>query len=328
MKIKSLQTKLNAIRSGDRSRKNFIIADAKDVDMAGGIFAAGKNPDGSPITMVQYRQRIRDVIEQGIVDIMLMSASNLEIIAKQEKRFEDSTITPAARGNDTTDIWLARGSSYLKNPSRAFSTASIDSIQKAGANLALYSMTFNNNFESDYETLSAYKRFRQEAAEKGFTYFLEVFNPNVQGVSAAGMADFVNDNIVRALAGVSGAERPQFLKVAYNGPKAMEQLCSYDPNIIVGILGGGSGTTMDAFSLLYDAQKYGAMVALFGRKINNSESPLDFIYCLRLIADGDIKPLEAVKLYHDRLKMAGVKPIRPIMRDMQVSTSLLKNYGG
>lgn len=327
MITKTLQTKLNAIRSGDRRQKNFIIADAKDVDMAGGIFGAGKNPDGSPVTMMQYRQRMRDVIAQGLVDIMLMSASNLEVLTK-EGLFANSTITPAARGNDATDIWLARGSSYLKTPSRPFSTASIDSIQKAGANLALYSMTFNNNFESDYETLSAYKRFRQEAASKGFTYFLEVFNPNVQGISSMHMADFVNDNIVRALAGVSGNERPQFLKVAYNGPKAMEQLCSYDPNIIVGILGGGSGTTMDAFGLLHDAQKYGAMVALFGRKINNSESPLDFIYCLRLIADGEIKPLEAVKLYHDRLKTAGIKPIRPIARDIQVSSGLLKNYGG
>ena len=326
MKVKSLQTKLDAIRAGDRSPKNFIIADAKDVDMAGGIYAAGRNPDGSPVTMLQYRQRIRDVVEQGIVDIMLMSASNLEIVTK-EGLFENSAVTPAARGNDTTDIWLARGSSYIKTPSRPFSTASIDSIQKAGANLALYSMTFNNNFDSDYETLSAYKRFRQEAALKGFSYFLEVFNPNVN-LGAVNMADFVNDNIVRALAGVSGAERPQFLKIAYNGPKAMEQLCSYDPNIVVGILGGGSGTTMDAFSLLYDAQKYGAMVALFGRKINNSESPLDFIYCLRLIADGEIKPLEAVKFYHDRLKSAGIKPIRPIVRDVQVSSNLLKNYGG
>ena len=112
MSIKTLQTKLNAIRSGDRRQKNFIIADAKDVDMAGGIYAAGKNPDGSPVTMVQYRQRIRDVVEQGLVDIMLMSASNLEIIAK-EGIFENSSITPAARGNDTTDIWLARGSSYI-----------------------------------------------------------------------------------------------------------------------------------------------------------------------------------------------------------------------
>lgn len=327
MITKTLQTKLNAIRSGDRSKKNFIIADAKDVDMAGGIFCAGTNPDGSPVTMMQYRQRMRDVIAQGLVDIMLMSASNLEILSK-EGLFENSAITPAARGNDATDIWLARGSSYLKTPSRPFSTASIDSIQKAGANLALYSMTFNNNFESDYETLTAYKKFRQEAAAKGFTYFLEVFNPNVQGVSPMHLADFVNDNIVRALAGVSGNERPQFLKVAYNGPKAMEQLCSYDPNIIVGILGGGSGTTMDAFGLLHDAQKYGAMVALFGRKINNSESPLDFIYCLRLIADGEIKPLEAVKLYHDRLRIAGIKPIRPIARDVQVSSNLLKNYGG
>ena len=37
---KSLDIKLEKIASGDRSPKNFIIADAKDADMAGGIVSA------------------------------------------------------------------------------------------------------------------------------------------------------------------------------------------------------------------------------------------------------------------------------------------------
>ena len=46
------------------------------------------------------------------------------------------------------------------------------------------------------------------------------------------------------------------------------------------------GTTYDAFKLLADAQKYGARVALFGRKINNAENQLAFVEFLRLIVDG------------------------------------------
>jgi len=37
-------------------------------------------------------------------------------------------------------------------------------------------------------------------------------------------------------------------------PKAMEELAQYDPNLVVGILGGGAGTTYDAFRLIHDAQ--------------------------------------------------------------------------
>ena len=39
-------------------------------------------------------------------------------------------------------------------------------------------------------------------------------------------------------------------------------------------LGGGAGTTYDAFKLIAEAQKYGARAALFGRKINNAENQL------------------------------------------------------
>ena len=52
------------------------------------------------------------------------------------------------------------------------------------------------------------------------------------------LGDYVNDCIIKAIAGQTKEERPLFLKIAYNGPKAMEDLASYDPeNLIVGILG-------------------------------------------------------------------------------------------
>ena len=77
--------------------------------------------------------------------------------------------------------------------------------------------------------------------------------------------------------------------------EAMEELVSYDPHLVVGILGGSAGTTYDAFKLLAEARKHGARAALFGRKINNSECQLAFVEFLRRIADGQLGPEEAVR---------------------------------
>ena len=112
------------------------------------------------------------------------------------------------------------------------------------------------------------------------------------------------------------AGRPLFLKIVYHGPKAMEELVAYDPHLVVGILGGCAGTTYDAFKLLAEAQKYGARVALFGRKINNAENQLAFVEFLRLIADGEITPEEAVRAYHGVLQQLKIKPHRPLEDDL------------
>src|SRR5205807_5529361 len=123
----------------------------------------------------------------------------------------------------------------------------------------------------------------------------EIFDPNdPASVSPGDLAAYVNDAIVRTLAGVTSSGRPLFLKMVYHGPKALEELVRYDPHLIVGILGGSAGTTYDAFKLLSEAKKYGARVALFGRKINNAENQLAFVQFLRLLADGEIAPEEAV----------------------------------
>ncbi len=339
---KRLDQKLAAIHADPHGCKEFIIADAKDADMAFGITAPGperlacphgfNESEGCYKSLAEYRAQIRDVIRQDIVDIVLLSASNLEVLGMEEKLFENSAITPAARANDTSDIWVVRGGKYpTHHPSRSFRTASLDHIKYGrltddhsqpvrGADLGLYSITFTNNIDWDHKSLLDFQDFRLEAEKKKFRYFLELFNPNVDpGIPDKKVAGFLNDHIIRTLAGVTRAGRPVFLKIPYNGPGPLEELVSYDPQLIVGILGGSSGTTLDAFQLIHDAKKYGARVALFGRKINLSEQPLAFIELLRRIVDGEVAPVEAVKVYHGVLQKLGIPPIRSLQQDLQVS---------
>ncbi len=341
---KSLDRKLAAIHADPSGAKDFILADAKDADMGFGIGAPGKSPEThiSEVrarNLADYREQIRQIVRQGLVDIVLTSASMNDVLTIQEGLFNNSPITPAARANDTTDVWVVRGGKYIDQPTQPFRSATLDHIQcghvdcrpeerNSGANLGLYSLTFNTRLDDDLRALEEYRRFRTEAEAKGFRHFLEVFDPNVPtGMDAASLAAFVNDQIARSLAGVAYAGRPVFLKIVYHGPKAMEELVGYDPHLIVGILGGSSGTTYDAFKLLAEAQKYGARAALFGRKINHSECQLAFVEFLRLIADRLISPEEAVRAYHGVLSRMKIKPWRSLEDDMRLQTNVM-SYGG
>src|SRR5690606_33547564 len=114
---KRLDDKLARIRAGKATPADFIIADAKDADMAFGLTAPGprrKPASGAPrwLNLEDYRAQIRAVVAQDIVDLVLLSVSNLEQLAIREGLFENSAITPAARANDSTDIWLPRGGRY------------------------------------------------------------------------------------------------------------------------------------------------------------------------------------------------------------------------
>jgi DhnA family fructose-bisphosphate aldolase class Ia len=129
----------------------------------------------------------------------------------------------------------------------------------------------------------------------------------------------VNDSIVRLLAGIGAATRPIFLKMPYFRPAALEQLVSYDSSLVVGILGGSAGTTFDAFHMLWEAKKYGARAALFGRKINNAENQLAFVAQLRALADGNTEPAEAVRAYHAELEQLNITPHRPLKEDLTAS---------
>lgn len=339
---KSLDIKLKRILS-DPACRDFILADAKDADMAFGIAAPGRSPEqhaheGRFRTLAEYRELIRQNVTQGLVDIMLMSASTNELLTIRERLFENSHVTPAVRANDTTDIWLARGGAIAGEPSRPFRSTTIDHAmcgkvecspgeRGVGADLGLYSVTFNNDRDADRESLEAYKQFRTEAEAKGFRHFLEVFDPNAPKNPVPEMGKFINDMIVRALAGAVGKGRPLFLKIAYHGPAAMEELCGYDRSLVVGILGGSSGTTFDAFHQLWEAKKYGARVALYGRMINNAENQLAFVKHLRAVADDAMTPAEAVKSYHAELARLFVKPYRSLEDDLK-ATKRASAYSG
>ena len=251
--MKSLDKKLADIKENPSSRA-FIIADAKDADMAFGVRAPGprsylaargahparfspevwNREEFGYRNLPEFLDIIREITRQGAIDIMLMSAYVNEQLTIKEGLFRDSPVTPAARANDTTDVWAVRHGSYTKEPVQPFRSATIDHIQCGkiecerdgeipGANLGLYSVTFVNHLEHDRDTLLEFKNFREEAERKKFRYFLEVFDPNTSGgMAPAKMGEFINDHILRSLAGVTEAGRPLFLKIVYHGPRAME----------------------------------------------------------------------------------------------------------
>jgi hypothetical protein len=341
---KSLDRKLRSIHADPHGSREFIIADAKDADMAFGIGAPGKSPERHDRelrmkTLAEYREQIREVIRQQVVDIVLMSASTNEVLALNERLFDNSPVTPAARANDATDVHLPRGGKIHTDAARPFRSATLDHIQCGhlecrpeervhGVDLGLYSITFNNRCELDRETLAQYKQFREEAERVGFRHFLEVFDPNVpDAVTPELVPGFINDLVARTLAGVTTKGRPVFLKMVYHGPRALEELVHYDPHLIVGVLGGAAGTTLDAFQLIHDVRKYGGRAALFGRKINQAENQLAFIEFLRHIADGLLEPVEAVKAYHAVLSKLGVRPHRSLEEDLTLQSASM-SYGG
>src|SRR3954463_1575489 len=185
--MKSLDAKLAEIKSNPASRA-FIIADAKDADMAFGVRAPGprsylsvrgeRHARFSPEVwsreeygyrnLPEFLDIIREVVHQGLIDIMLMSAYVNEQLTIKEALFRDSQVPPAARANDTTDVWAVRHGCYTREPAQPFRSATIDQIQCGkieynrsatefpGANLGLYSVTFGNHLEQDRETLAAF----------------------------------------------------------------------------------------------------------------------------------------------------------------------------
>jgi hypothetical protein len=153
-----------------------------------------------------------------------------------------------------------------------------------------------------------------------------VFNPNVGAdkLSRREIGAFVNDSIIHTLAGVPQIARPQFLKIPYNGPHALEELAAYDPTLVVGILGGSAGTTRDTLELVAASRRFGARLVLFGRKINLAEDPLALIAAMRHVADGEVGAADAVRGYHDALGKAKKAPSRTIEDDLEITEEVLR----
>src|SRR6267143_6518718 len=146
--MKSLDSKLAEIKANPSSSA-FIIADAKDADMAFGVGAPGprsylsgrgerparfspeiwSREEYGYRNLPEFLDIIREVVHQGLVDIMLMSAYVHEQLTIKEGLFRSSRVTPAARANDATDVWAVRHGCYTREPAQPFRSATIDHIQ-------------------------------------------------------------------------------------------------------------------------------------------------------------------------------------------------------
>jgi hypothetical protein len=323
--VKTLDAKLARIRDGKYTPRDFIIADAKDGDMGGGCTVPGPRRDGRGMkSKPDYLAAMTEMTQSGLVDIMLTSLSSAEIL-DQAGLFKDSKVTLAVRLNDTTDIWGMRGSTYKSAPQRPYRTAQLAATARI-ADLGLYSVTFSNDVALDLATMEAYAAFREELAQTKVRHFLEVFNSALDiGLKGATMGEYANDCIIKTLAGVTSSQQPLFLKQQFNGTAAVSELAAYDPTrLIVGILGGGRGTTRDTFELAAQAERAGARVALFGRKINFAESPLDLVRHMRLVVEGELTGADAVKSYHDVLAKKKIKPDRDLTADQVITDPMLE----
>src|SRR2546423_14153643 len=165
----SLDQRLARIHADPHGAKDFILADAKDADMALSIGAPGRSPEAHAgearyRSLQEFRDVIEQIVEQGLVDIMLMSAHTNEVLTIQKRLFDKSHVTPAARANDTTDIHIVRGSRHPSEPSLPFRTATLDHIQcgkveckpeqrSLGADVGLYSITLTTDSVHDRQAL-------------------------------------------------------------------------------------------------------------------------------------------------------------------------------
>lgn len=291
--------------------------------MAFGTLTPAPQPGGAPGRRRHHLDDITAMTQSGLVDIMLMSASSGEILTRQGV-FDDAAVTPAVRMNDTTDIWSARSSRYREHLSLPFASADIDAVE-GFCDLGLYSMTFSNDTRADRRSLEAYKAFRLEIREREFRHFLEVFNPAFDiGIHNEELGFYINDMIIKALAGVTSADMPRFLKIQFNGYAAMSDLASYDPErLVVGILGGSRGTTRDTFELAHQAEQAGARVALFGRKINFAEAPIELVRLMRATLEQTLTPEQAVRQYHDVLGEQGIVAQRSLEDDLEITDPVL-----
>ena len=244
--VRRLDRKLGAITAGRYTPGDFVIADAKDADMAFGLTSAGPARTAGAARTARsgrYRTRgdflddMRALVAQGELDIMLTSAANGERLAR-DGSLGDMTL--AVRGNDSTDIWNSRGGRYPALPSRPFRTADLSAVRPF-CDLVLYSMTFNNELDHDLATLEAYGSFRR-----------------------------------------------------------------------------------DTFELLHQAERHGARVALFGRKIQHAESQLDLVGLMRPVLRGELGPADAVRAYHDALAKAEIAPHRDLEADLEVTDPVLR----
>ncbi len=75
---------------------------------------------------------------------------------------------------------------------------------------------------------------------------------------------------------------------------------------------------------MHQAEQAGARVALFGRKINLAESPVQLVSLMRKVIKRELTPEQAVKNYHEALKDAGIESTLSLTDDLEITDDVLK----
>src|SRR5260221_11926536 len=100
MAAKSLDQKLARIHADPRRCKDFILADAKDADMALAIGAPGKSPESHSgelryRSLREFRNIIVQIVEQKLVDIMMMATTTREALRLEQHIFDNRRAPPS-----------------------------------------------------------------------------------------------------------------------------------------------------------------------------------------------------------------------------------------
>ena len=322
--MRRIDQKLAKTCSGNYEPRDFILTFAKDADLTRGCSATGRDGTGRLRPLRAYREDVRRVIESDLADIVLTSLSTAEVLA-EEGVYSRASATPAVRLNDPTDSWRVRGGEYPMEPALPFRSSRLDAV-KPVASLGLYIMTFCNEVGHDHAMLRAYNDFRDLAVKVGLRHFLQIADPQIgMDVEHEDYAAFRNDMLTRAMAGIARKERPVFVQVGYLGPAAMEELSGWDPErLVVGLTGCGRGTTRDCLERLVQAERYGARLGGFSRDSFDCDDPVHLLRAMRRVIRDRMSSFEAVKAYHDDLRREGIKPLRPLQDDAELTVPLLK----
>lgn len=281
---------------------------AADALASAGIQGLGieKNPSPHYRTRTEFLNLLRQFVEDGYIDGLLMTPGDAEILALEERIFDNSPITPIVRMNAETNIWNPRFGGYRKQYSLPFQTVPVseapycDSVicnpEDYNIRLGLYSITLNNEVRADERTLNAYLQFAREVGNmKGFDHILEVFLPNVNlpGMDTVARGQYVADSIVRTMSYLRKHQRPRFIKTEYTTPEVWRELTQFDQSLTIGALGGPRQNTRKTLELAHNVVQYGGKVILFGRTIFGEDDPRLIAKSLREVLDGKMTPDEA-----------------------------------
>ena len=296
--------------------KSPILVFAGDALAAGGLRGLGKTNDGGKWRarrQAEFIQLCRDLTKDGYIDGCLLTPSDAEILAVEERLFQTTPVTPMVRLNAETSIWSPRHGAYGRSPAQPFQTVQVNAQSPEAAycttlgdalechvRIGLYSITLNNDADADRRTLLEYLNFAREVGNHPqFDHFLEVFLPNMQlpGLDYEKRGQYVADSIVRTMSYLKKHQRPRFIKTEYTGAATWKELCDFDPNLIIGALGGARINTRKTLELASNIVAGGGRATLFGRTIFDDENPRAICKALRAVLDKTMTADEAYSMY-------------------------------